>query len=158
MIFLVCFHRKDVAEKGHSSSVLRLFCQTQPFTVRDVKFAAENGLNQGAGSLSRCVAAVCFLRVHHHIHKPDPKGQQYDYGDSGEKVFTHTMTVIIIAFGSCFYIGGIPDGARVAPCPIDGTVWRKCRNGYHEFIPDLPALFRVNIIKLNKIFKGSNAG
>jgi hypothetical protein len=68
---------------------------------------------------------MSFLRAHHHIHQPRPNTYQYDYGDRGQKVDAHTMTEIIIAFGSCFAIANIPDGAHVAPWPVDGTVLRK---------------------------------
>jgi hypothetical protein len=129
--------------------VLRLFCQSQFFNVRDVKFAAGNGLDQGAGSLSGRVAAVSFLRAHHHIHQPHPQAYQYDYGNRGEKVDAHAITEIIIAFGSCFPIDDIPLGARVAPCTADGTVLRKCGDGYHEFTPDLSALIQLNGIYIN---------
>jgi hypothetical protein len=142
----------------HSFSVLRLFRQTQSFAVCDVKFVAENGLDRKAESLYGRVAAVSFLRVHHHIHKPHSKAYQYDYGDRGEKVDAHAMTKIIVAFGSCFPIDDIPLGARVAPCAIDDTVLRKCADGYHEFIPDLPALCRINAIEIIYLADNSDAG
>jgi hypothetical protein len=156
--FPVCFHRKNIAEKGHSSSVLRLFHETQSFTVCDVKFVAGNGLDRRAESLSGRVAAVSFVRVRQHIPKPHPNGHQYDYGESGEKVLAYTLPIIIIAFGSCFYIADIPDGVRVAPSAVDDTVLRKCADGCHEFIPDLPTLFRLNAMKINYFPDNSDTG